>query len=269
MKARIQQQQVEYNVEGESQPAEDRVLLASDVDLTAGQPWSAAGYTVAPFLTPAETAALRAGLAEKVREVLRKVGHPVPANWPVEQYHTLIGDNQERHLAVVNFTKEYALEELPVPVARVEQRVSALCGQAVRALNPHNGQRAFHLRLARPGRTDNNPLHRDAWLDRLRDGLNLYFPVAGSTEHSSLTLVPGSHRWPESRTERTAGGAVYNGARYSVPALKASAEPLELVRPNPSADEVLLFSPYLLHGGALNLNADATRISLEMRFWAE
>lgn len=269
MKARIQQQQVEYHVEGESQPAETHVLLANDVDLTAGQPWSAAGYTVEPFLSPAENATLRAGLAEKVRAALRQVGHHVPPEWPVEQYHALIGDNQERHLAVVNFTKEYCLNELPVPVAQIEQRVSALCGRAVRVHNPHNGQQAFHLRLARPGSTDNNPLHRDAWLDRLRDGLNLYFPVAGSTAHSSLTLVPGSHRWPESRTERTASGAIYNGTRYSVPALKDSVEPLELVRPNPAADEVLLFSPYLLHGGALNLNADATRISLEMRFWAE
>ncbi|RPD49542.1 hypothetical protein DNI29_01715 [Hymenobacter sediminis] len=106
------------------------------------------------------------------------------------------------------------------------------------------------------------------WLDRLRDGINIYFPVAGSTPDSSLTLVPGSHWWPEDRTERTAGGATYNGTAYSVPALKGSNEPLELVRPNPGPEQVLLFSPYLLHGGALNLNSAATRISLEMRFWA-
>jgi ectoine hydroxylase-related dioxygenase (phytanoyl-CoA dioxygenase family) len=53
-----------------------------------------------------------------------------------------------------------------------------------------------------------------------------------------------------------------------VPAVKNSETPLELIRPNPSASEVLVFSPYLLHGGAVNLNADATRLSLEMRFWA-
>ncbi|MBX0291589.1 phytanoyl-CoA dioxygenase family protein [Hymenobacter sp. HSC-4F20] len=268
MKARIQHQPVEYHIEGESQPAEARVLLASDQDLTAGQPWSAAGYTVASFLSAAENARLREGLAEKVRVALRAAGAEVAATWPVEQYHQVVGDDQALHLAIVNQTKEYPLEQLPVPVARLEQRVSELCGRAVRVHNPHNGQRAFHLRLARPGRTDNNPLHRDVWLDRLRDGLNIYFPVAGSTSDSSLTLVPGSHWWPEDRTERTAGGATYNGTSYSVPALKDSAEPLELVRPNPGPEQVLLFSPYLLHGGALNLNSDATRISLEIRFWA-
>ncbi|UOR05011.1 phytanoyl-CoA dioxygenase family protein [Hymenobacter aerilatus] len=268
MPIRIQQQTVDYQIEGISHPADDRVLLADDTDLTAGQPWSAAGYVVAPLLTAAENATLREGLAEKVRAALRVVGCHVATDWPVAQYHQVIGDDQARHLAVVQHTKEYPLEALPLPVALLEARVSALCGRAVRVHNPHTGYEGFHLRLARPGRTDNNPLHRDVWLDRLRDGINIYFPVAGSTSDSSLTLVPGSHWWPESRTERTAGGAVYNGTTYSVPALKDAVEPLELVRPNPGPDEVLLFSPYLLHGGALNLNADATRISLEMRFWA-
>ena len=47
-----------------------------------------------------------------------------------------------------------------------------------------------------------------------------------------------------------------------------SAQPLHLLHPNPNPNEVLLFSPYLLHGGAVNLNTNQTRISLEMRFWA-
>jgi ectoine hydroxylase-related dioxygenase (phytanoyl-CoA dioxygenase family) len=40
-----------------------------------------------------------------------------------------------------------------------------------------------------------------------------------------------------------------------------------LIRPNPKENEVMLFSPYLVHGGGYNFNADVTRISLEMRFW--
>lgn len=67
MHIRIQQQEVAYQIEGDTQPADDRVLLAADTDLTAGQPWSAAGYVVAPFLTEAENTILREGLAEKVR----------------------------------------------------------------------------------------------------------------------------------------------------------------------------------------------------------
>jgi len=40
-----------------------------------------------------------------------------------------------------------------------------------------------------------------------------------------------------------------------------------LERPNPGENEMLLFSPYLVHGGGYNFNTDMTRISLEMRFW--
>ena len=40
-----------------------------------------------------------------------------------------------------------------------------------------------------------------------------------------------------------------------------------MITPNPAFDEVLVFTPYALHGGGVNLNKDTTRVSLEMRFW--
>ena len=269
MKARLNPHNVEYRIEGPAAPGAAEVLLAADTDLTAGTHWAGAGYVVAPWLTPADNATLRHGLAELVRGALRNVGLEVAADWPVTAYHHLIDDNTDLHLAVVRQTGRYPLEALPLPATLLEARVSALCGRAVRSHNPAIGEAQFHLRLVRPQRSDNNPLHRDAWLERLRNGVNIYFPVAGSTANSSLVLVPGSHWWPENQTTRTLAGAVYNGAQYSVPAVVSAVAPLQLLRPNPGPNEVLLFSPYLLHGGAVNLNDDETRISLEMRFWAE
>ena len=268
MKARLDQHEVEYHIEGAAGPGAAVTLLATDTDLTAGTPWAAAGYVVAPWLTAAENSTLRDGLAELVRAAVRAAGPDIPADWPVTAYHALVGHDAALHLAIVDQTKSYPLAALPVPVARLEAWVSALCGRTVRVYNPATTKAEFHLRLVRPHRSDNNPLHRDAWLDRLRNGLNIYFPVAGSTARSSLALLPGSHWWAEDQTSRTHAGAVYNGTQYSVPALVDSAQPLHLLRPNPGPDEVLLFSPYLLHGGAVNLNDDETRISLEMRFWA-
>ncbi len=268
MKVRLNEHDVSYRVEGPAAPGTAEVLLATDTDLTAGTPWAAAGYTVAPWLTPAENATLREGLAALVRTAARAAGATVPAGWPITDYHKLVATDEALHQAIVNQTKSAPLSVLPVPVATLEARVSALCGRAVRVFNPATGKAEFHLRIVRPHRSDNNPLHRDVWLDRLRNGLNIYFPVAGSTADSSLALVPGSHWWPESQTTRTQAGAVYNGLQYSVPGLVGSAQPLDLLRPNPAPDEVLLFSPYLLHGGAVNLNNNETRVSLEMRFWA-
>ncbi len=254
-------------VEGPSLPADDQVLLAADPDLTAGTPWAAAGFVVAPWLGAGPTGALRAGLAGLLRTALRRAGLDAPDDFDVAHYHRLIAGDQARHLAVIAHTKEYSLEELPVPAGLLEARVGALCGRPVQARNPHTREQVFHLRIVRPGRADHNPLHRDAWMPRYRGALNIYAPVAGSTAASSLSLVPGSHHWPESVVERTAAGALYHGAPYRVPGAKSSRVPLAAVRPHPGPDEVLVFSPYLLHGGAANHNEDATRISLEMRFW--
>jgi hypothetical protein len=268
MQARLNQHDVTYHIEGAPGTPDDQVLLASALDLTANTPWAADGYTVAPGLPPELQAQLREGLAELVRAALRNANVPVGPGFDVSQYHHAIADDRARHLAVVDQLKEIRQERLPIPVAALEARISEVIGRRVQALNPWDGERLFHLRIIRPHRPDNNPLHRDVWLPDYADCLNLYLPVVGSTPDSTLPLVPGSHHWPESRTGRTAEGAVYNGVRFTVPALTEAPGPLTLVRPSPAPDELLVFSPYLLHGGAVNLNPDATRISLEMRFWA-
>jgi len=265
-------QAVHYQVAGAAAPAgpaPDAVLLASAHDLTARAPWAAAGYAVLPGLPAPQQAALQAGLARLLREALAAAGCPVPPDFDVAHYHRVVAADEARHLAVIARTKAYDISHFPIPVALLEAHLSAACGQPVRAHNPHANERVFHLRIVRPGRADHNPLHRDVWLPRYADGLNIYLPVAGSTARSALALVPGSHHWPESAVVRTAAGAVYHGVPYTVPGVLGAHRPLSLVRPNPGPAEVLVFSPYLLHGAAANLNDDATRVSLEMRFWGE
>jgi ectoine hydroxylase-related dioxygenase (phytanoyl-CoA dioxygenase family) len=80
-------------------------------------------------------------------------------------------------------------------------------------------------------------------------------------------VVPGSHLWPESIVERTVGGAIINGIKFNVPAVTAIKDNFTVVRPSPGANEVLVFSPYLIHGGAINSSLDQTRISIEIRLW--
>ena len=262
-------QRVAYQVEGAaSSTADAQVLLAQATDLTARAAWAEAGYAVVPGLPAPIQQMLQAGLAELLREALRAAGCSVAPDFDITHYHHAVGDDPARHLAVIAQTKSYDLSRLPIAPALLEGLVSAACGQPVRAHNPHAREAVFHLRIVRPNRADQNPLHRDAWLPRYHDALNIYLPVAGSTARSSLTLVPGSHHWPENMVERTEGGAIYHGVLYTVPGVLRPVRPLQIIRPNPGPDEVLVFSPYLLHGAAANLNDDATRISLEMRFWA-
>jgi ectoine hydroxylase-related dioxygenase (phytanoyl-CoA dioxygenase family) len=167
----------------------------------------------------------------------------------------------------VDRTKLLSVEEFPISIGLLEDRVSEICGMPVEVHNPYDGQKIFHFRVIRPQQWDNNPLHRDIWLADYDDCINLYIPVAGSNERSSLIIVPGSHLWPESRIERTVGGALINGLKYNVPAVTDIRGPYTTERPNPDQNQLLIFSPYLIHGGAVNLNKNETRISIEIRLW--
>jgi ectoine hydroxylase-related dioxygenase (phytanoyl-CoA dioxygenase family) len=93
-------------------------------------------------------------------------------------------------------------------------------------------------------------------------------PVVGSNNMSSLNIHPGSHKWNENETCVTRGGAFFKliNKKYSVDAIVASKQPIQMIRPNPLNDQMLLFLPYLIHGCANNDNVDTTRISLEVRF---
>jgi ectoine hydroxylase-related dioxygenase (phytanoyl-CoA dioxygenase family) len=98
--------------------------------------------------------------------------------------------------------------------------------------------------------------------------VNIYLPVVGSNENSSLKMQPGSHKWNENETMVTKGGAFFRNTnkKYSVDAIVASKLPLEMIRPNPTIEQIMLFSPYLIHGCSDNNNENETRISLEVRF---
>jgi hypothetical protein len=255
----VDEEAIEYDVEGETAYGEDEVLLDRDDDLIAGTAFADAGFTVAPFLSPA----LYATLVEGVR---RLVAGALRADCDLEHYHRAVSD--EHHLRLIRETGlHWPNEALPIPIACVEQRISEIVGIDVVARNPHLDRQHFQIRVVRPGTSDNNPPHRDVWLDRLRNAVNIYVPLAGSTERSSLPIVPGSHRWRESEIERTCAGSVVSGVQYTVPAITGARRALRLLRPHVRPNEVMVFTPYAIHGGGRNFSADTTRVSLEVRFW--
>ena len=255
----VDDETIEYDVEGETAYGGDEVLLERDDDLLAGAPFADAGFTVAPFLP----APLYATLVDGVRRLLSAA---LGADVALERYHRAVSDDD--HVRLIRATGlHWPNEDLPVPMAHVERRIAEILGIDVVAVNPHLDRQSFQIRVVRPGTSDNNPPHRDVWLDRLRNAVNIYVPLAGSTPRSSLPIVPGSHRWRESEIERTAAGAVVDGVRYTVPAITGARRPLRLVRPPVGDNEVMVFTPYAIHGGGRNFSADTTRVSLEIRFW--
>jgi hypothetical protein len=257
---------IRYLVQGETKAGDDYCLLNTHQDLTAGTGWSEKGYTIEPLFEKGLYATFQQEAIALLFRCWKSAGLMPPENFNPEWYHTIIPD-QQTHLRAVEQTKLLTTDRFPVDIRLIEERISALCAQSLIAENPFDNQQLFHFRVIRPHSGDNNPLHRDAWLEDYSDCINLYFPIAGSNALSSLILATGSHHWKESRIEMTTGGALINGQKFNVPAVARILGPYELVRPDPKPNEVLIFSPYLVHGGAVNLNTDITRISIELRLW--
>ena len=258
---------LEFHVEGETIFGAEEVLLQKDDNLIADLPFNDRGYAIFPFLDADTYAQLNTGITRLIADYLTEAGAKIDDNFRLDQYH-LYANTDELHTYVVKkIQKGIPFDYFPIDPAKIENRIGELLGFNV--TKEHVGHYdSFSIRVVRPNRlSDNNPPHRDVWLDRLRNAVNIYAPMAGSNQNSALPMIPGSHHWKESEIERTADGASVNGAAYTVPCVVGSKFGFEMVRPNPMLNEVCLFSPYLIHGGGYNLNTDTTRVSLEMRFW--
>ncbi|MEO9967543.1 MAG: hypothetical protein ABJF11_17230 [Reichenbachiella sp.] len=266
MKILVGKDEIHYELQGEEHVDGNGRLIDKQDDLSTDCDWHHKGYKMLPLFD--NTNYYRA-FTEKVSSLLyRKIkkGGVNLDGLSLDRYHRSIS-NYNEHLAVIEETKLIQADELAPYFDQLEVLVSTICGLPLQSTKPYNGERVFHFRLIRPNQLDFNPLHKDAWLDELRDCINIYIPICGSNEHSSLLLAEASHLLSEDEFVRTKHGAIMNGVQYNVPGLIDCKSRLKFVRPNPGPNQMLIFSPYLIHGGSVNHNTDQTRISLEMRFW--
>ncbi|HEY9044705.1 MAG TPA: phytanoyl-CoA dioxygenase family protein [Ohtaekwangia sp.] len=255
-----------YHSQGERMWGNDTVLLDSSIDLTSGKPWHATGFTIEKLFDDSLYSTFSKNVYALLIDRWQQAGLPVQHNFPLQNYHTIAPDF-ETHIRAVDKTKLLSVSDFPVPIQLLEERISEICKASLIARNPFDEQRIFHFRVIRPSKTDNNPLHRDVWLEDYDNCINLYIPIAGSSELTSLMIIPGSHTWPESKIERTVKGADINGIKYNVPAVTSIRGDFTMLRPSPGPNEVLIFSPYLIHGGSINSSDNETRISIEIRLW--
>jgi len=259
-------------------PGSNTILFNNDKSPAKNTAWEKEGYTIARFLTPEDNNTINNGIKEFLENILRGISINT-TGFTLDQYHTFVND--EQHLQAMEViragsdgTGGIPMEIFPVPVDRVDKRISEICGTDVTCRKtfivgdkPYTVKH-FWIRVVRPQHfKDNNPPHRDVHLERSRGAVNLYYPIAGSNMDSSLPILPGSHFWSEAEIVRTYGEAYVNDTRYTNPATVAAARGLNLITPNPQENEVMVFTPYAIHGGGYNFNANSTRVSLEMRFW--
>lgn len=250
----------------------DARLSTPDSDITAAQPWYAQGFTVAPLFSAAELAAFRASIADTLMAALRALGRDT-TGFTLETYHRFVDD--AAHAAVVARMRDMFQHSLTVDLARLHDRLGHILGQTltdrIDAILPgQTGTMPIIIRVNRPGSDDFNPVHKDIYeavdhLGQLPRLVNFWIPVAGVGPDSALPVAPGSHLLPESRILRTRAGSVVNGRHYRVNSILDwdGSRALERVRIAPGA--VLVFSSHLIHGLAVNAQADTTRIAMEFR----
>lgn len=260
--------EIELELIGDTLVGNDEVLLLQDENLIEKTAWNNEGFSIEKFVSDEEFSLIKEGLTKLVSEKIIEAGGKIDKNFTLENYHLYV-DNAI-HLIVAKLIQSgWNVSQFPIEIERINKRISAIIGIDVTTKAKHVDMNNFFLRIVRPQNfQDNNPPHRDVWLDRLRDAVNIYAPICGSTSNSSLGIVPKSHLLKESEIERTVDGAILNGTSYTVPCvISIKNEIPALVRPNPLENEVMLFSPYLVHGGGYNFNESKTRVSLETRFW--
>ena len=260
--------EVRVELEGACTTGSDTVLLHADENLIERTPWHQKGWGIEPFLGMDEAAQIEAWAEAELARLIEEVGSRAGADFALKHYHRYLDDSQ--HRAICALSKDgWSVAEFPLPYQKVNDRISDVLGIEVSSRAGDVHQCVFNLRIVRPRKfQDNNPPHKDVYLDHLRNAVNIYVPICGSDQRSSLALIEGSHLLNEACVERSVEGARLNGVAYTVPCITAiNGLPLSLSRPNPNAGEMLIFSPYLVHGAGYNFNTDETRVSLEARFW--
>ena len=83
-------ERVTFDVEGDTAWGEPGVLLDRDDNLIAGRPWAAAGFTVEPFLAPADYERLVAGITAILERRITAAGIALPGAFALERYHEVV-----------------------------------------------------------------------------------------------------------------------------------------------------------------------------------
>lgn len=187
-------------------------------------------------------------------------------------YHKYITDDKN-HFKVVSRTRDLFSKDFNFPITSVILRLEELLGFNLSDINPKDKtQMHVIVRINRPQSNDYNPPHKDIYESLDCDSyipqfVNFWIPVAGCNENSNLPLAPRSHLIKEAAILRTFQGGQLQGNKYRVRMIKKWEGSSALERSTVKYGQVLIFSSHLIHGLAVNNNADMTRVALEFRLF--
>lgn len=276
---------IQFEIDGQSytfeapnhqsfETGEDEVLSTPSTDLTSGQAWYEQGFQTFKILDDSEFGSLVSGLTECVRRILEEELRVDTDAFSLQHYHKWVRSSDD-HMKVASRTRDLFPKDFNFPINDLISKFEAFLGFRLTDFDPATGD-PLHviLRINRPDSNDFNPPHKDAY--EVVDGeaslspfINMWIPICGVTERSSLPIAPSSHLYRETQILRTRKGGEFGGNQYRVRLVKNWDGSNQLVRTNVRPGEVLCFSPFLVHGLAINEEFDSTRVSLEFRLFRQ
>lgn len=257
----------EFKVKGNFFWGKDEVLYKPQNNIISKTEWSEDGYSVVNAFNSQEFDSLKKSILNNVIKAIKEVGLEFnESEFTLENYHKVVKTDAD-HNAVINITRNLENEDFDFDIDALAERFGDMLGYKLTSWIKELNKTHIQIRISRPSSLDINPPHRDGYLSYWSDIVNVWIPVSGCNEKASLPVVPGSHKIPENNVLRTESkGAEINGNVYFVPCILESKDgPFNMIRPLPQDGEAILFTPFLIHGAAVNQNTDITRMSIELR----
>lgn len=264
----IDKEPYSFEVDGDFFWGEETLLFKPEDNVISKMDWKDKGYKVVNAFLEAEFLALKQSITKQIVKAIKANGIPVnEAEFTLAKYHTVV-TTDEQHFNVIDITRNLENEDFDFNIDLLTERFGKILGYELTSWVEELKKSHIQIRISRPSSLDINPPHRDGYLSYWEDIINVWIPIEGCSEATSLPVFSGSHLIPENEILRTESkGAKINGNVYYVPCiLETKAGVINMERPNPKEGEALLFTPYLIHGAAVNQTKDTTRVSLELRF---
>lgn len=267
-KVLIDNKRFSFSVKGDFFWGTDQVLYKQESNVISKVNWTEAGYGIVDVFTDEEYKSLKKSIKKNILKAATASGIEIDhSSFSLEKYHEFF-NTDVLHGKIISITKNLQLSDFDLDLEIIAKRLGKHLGYKLQTIVPELKKSHVQVRISRPNSLDINPPHKDGYLSYWEDIINVWVPIVGCNENSSLPVLPESHLINEKHILRTKSkGAQINGNTYYVPCiLEVKNREMKMVRPNPKIRQALLFSPYLIHGAAFNGNKDETRISLELRF---
>lgn len=258
----------EFKVEGEFFWGNSELLYPVKDNVLSKMNWEKQGFKVVKAFEEDEFLKLKGSIKSIIESALISNNIAVETStFKLKDYHKYVTD-KELHNKIINITRNLEVSDFDFDIELLAKRFGSILGYELTSWVEELQKSHIQIRISRPNSLDINPPHRDGYLSFWEDIINVWLPIEGCNEKSSLPVMEGSHLLPEDEILRTESkGAKINGNVYNVPCiLETKAGSIKMIRPNPNEGEALIFTPFLIHGAAVNQNEDITRISLELRF---